>query len=163
MPPNPYGLLTIVYAWGTKDLDTLTSFLSGQVGFGYSGGSYMTFSGDDVGTEVRETVTIDLAAAYANEEIAGQATILMHADWFPTRPNPDAPPEFDAGTGPAVVGILYEIGDDQIFDEDHDIPEPGGFADVMPSATQGTGATPASTYVGMITIYDDGTYSIIMV
>lgn len=163
---GPFGLLTIAYVWhSATDLDTKTGFLSGNVGYGLSAtADYMTWTGDDVGTpdeDYREVVTVDLDAAWAENQIGdGTAVIELYADWFPNRPNESAPPIYNSGTGGIDLGVAYEIGGVLVSDVDYEVPHPGGYADIMPSNSPGSGLTPSGTHIGTVTVHQDGTVEV---
>jgi hypothetical protein len=104
VPPeeNPFGLLELSFGWaGAPDLDIGVSFLGGVVGFGYPPlAPYVTWSGDNTTTGGPETVTVDLAQAWDDGEIATFADVLAMADWYPSA----------GGSGPATLTVIYDGG-----------------------------------------------------
>jgi hypothetical protein len=97
---NPYGILTVVYSWpATPDLDTTTIFAGKSVGYpGPYTAPYMTHSGDNTSPSGTETVTINLAAAWAAGLLDSPADILCHADWYPS-----------GSSGPATLTVTYSL------------------------------------------------------
>jgi len=59
--------LVVTYTWPVtqRDLDTGTRFLGESVGYSAGGSRYMTFSGDDTSAGGRETIVVNLHAAFA--------------------------------------------------------------------------------------------------
>lgn len=131
---NPFGILTITYAWpATPDLDNTTTFLGETVGYpGPYSGTYMTHSGDDTSAAGSEVVTIDLGAAWIAGDIETVADVLCAADWYPP----------SGGSGPATLDISYSLG-----------------GSLSLTINPGVSATPATTFVRAIRVLADGSLS----
>lgn len=144
---TPFSLLTIRYIWTEMpDLDSGTEFLGSVVGYGLGvTADYMTWTGDAQTVGGTETVTVDLAAAWAAgvmTDLGGTYNVSCSADWFPfADDDPSVEPNPNPGTGPATLEIEYNG-----IIESYQI-NPGS-------------VTPSTTPVAEITIHSDGTFSI---
>lgn len=132
---NP--LLELKYTWGggAHDLDTGTTFLGETAGWSCSGSGstgYMTWSGDDTSADGTETITVDVQRALDDGAWASSTVINCAAGWYIPA----------GGSGPATLTVKY-LGDTQT-------------KEVSP----GSQSSCASTGVGTITVYDDGTFSL---
>lgn len=105
----------------------------------------MSFSGDDQLLGGVETIVVDLAAAWAAEDITTIAELETFADWYPLADRDlDNPPYPDPGSGPATLRVSYSLS-------------PAATIEVTISPGS---ATPASTFQRPITVFDDGTFAV---
>lgn len=89
--------LVLTYTWPVtqRDLDTGTQFLGESVGYAAGGSQYMTFSGDDTSAGGRETIVVDLHAAFEAGRWNDAVDVYARAGWYIPA----------GGSGPATVTV----------------------------------------------------------
>ena len=135
--PNCQSLL-ITYDWGgtgVNDLDTGTTFLGTTVGWDCgNGNAYIEFGGDSQATNGQEVVTINFWQAFLDGLWSSSTTVNLAAGWFTG----------DNGSGPALVRVRCLSGGTEYTKV------------IYPGAQD----TCASTNVGSVTIYQNGSFSL---
>ena len=147
--PSPYDLsgdsLDIYYDWsdtGQNDLDTSTVFLGANVGwscpdsgFGAGGTDYLWWDGDNTGTNAVEVVHVYHGLAFVDGLWSGSTTVELYAGWYAG----------NTGSGPCTVRVLIS-----------------GRPETEQSKTINPGSQDdcASTFVGSITINQNGTFTL---
>lgn len=129
--------LVIVYDWagtGMRDLDTMTSFLDESFGWSCANdGQYLAWvSSDNTSENGNEQVNVKIETAHEDGAWTSSATIGLHAGWYTPA----------GGSGPAEVRVTYK-GVTQ-----------------SKSISPGSQSSCASTSVGTVTVYDDGTFTL---
>jgi hypothetical protein len=129
--------LTIRYSWagtGMYDLDTGTTFLDTKVGWSCGDGDeYIEWvSGDDTSIDGEEEVNVKVDSARADGLWTSSVEIFLYAGWY----------EPAGGSGNATVFVTYN-----------------GITDSV-TITPGTQSDCASSSVGTVTVYDNGTFDI---
>lgn len=135
---RPRLMLSITYDWsgtGQKDLDTGTTFLGAALGFACGGGSeYLEWSGDDVSENGQERVDLYPFDAFLDGEWTSSVEIQCAAGWYEGADPP--------GSGPAVLRVEY-----------------GGVTEEK-NISPGSQLDCASTSVGTVTVFEDGTFTL---
>ena len=136
-PCQKRGELAIDYDWsgtGMRDLDTRTDFLGAQVGWSCGSGSeYLHWTtSDNTAIDGAEHVDVEVDSARAAGLWVSSVTIDLAAGWY-------APA---SGSGPALVRVTYK-----------------GVTKTK-QISPGSQSSCASTSVGTITVYDDGTFTL---
>lgn len=83
----------VEYSWSStqSDLDTSTRFLDANVGFRCSPDKdYIAFSGDDVSSGGKETITIDVMEAFEEYQLSGSTSVAAFAGWHGSENEGDA-------------------------------------------------------------------------
>lgn len=133
---RPATQCEIIYDWaGTNkfDLDTGTEFLGNQIGYACAGGSYLNWiTGDDTSQNGNEQVSVSVDSARDDGRWVSSVVITLRAGWYIPA----------GGSGICVVRVTYNS--------------------VTRSKTisPGSQSACASTTVGSITIYSDGTFTL---
>lgn len=128
--------LLITYDWSetsSRDLDTGTLFLGTKVGWSCgNGNAYITWGGDNTGSNATETVTVYFRNALNAGLWTNVTSVTLYAGWYSPA----------GGSGPARVRARCLSGG----------PEQSI------SISPGSQNNCASTYVGQITIWKNGVF-----
>lgn len=136
-PCEKRGELAIDYDWsgtGMRDLDTKTAFLGAEVGWSCgSGSAYLHWTtSDNTGVDGEEHVDVEVDTARAAGLWTSSVAIGLFAGWYTPA----------GGSGPALVRATYK-----------------GVTKVK-TISPGSQSSCASTSVGTVTVYDDGTFDL---